>query len=100
VLDAVRGGLDSLGWPPPLVLDSGNGFHLWYPIDLPAADGGRVGRVLKGLACLYDTPAAAVDTSVFNPSRIAKLPGTWARKGDATADRPHRMARVLEAPRD
>ena len=35
---------------------------------------------------------------VANPSRILKLPGTWARKGDSVPDRPHRMARVLELP--
>jgi hypothetical protein len=98
VLDGVREDLDGRGWPRPLVLDSGNGFHLWYPIDLPTEDGGVVERVVKGLARLHNTQAATLDTSVFNPSRIAKLPGTWARKGDATADRPHRMARVLEVP--
>lgn len=100
VADGVRGDLDGRGWPAPIFLDSGNGYHLWYPVDLPADDGGRVERVLKGLALLHDTEAATLDTSVFNPSRIAKLPGTWARKGDSTADRPHRMARVLEAPHD
>lgn len=98
LIDGVREDLGARGWPPPIVVDSGNGFHLWYPVELPADDGGRVERALKALARMHDTPEASLDTSVFNPSRIMKIPGTWARKGDSTADRPHRMARVLEVP--
>ena len=41
---------------------------------------------------------AKVDETVGNPARIGKLYGTWARKGDSTADRPHRLARILAAP--
>lgn len=98
VAENVRKDLLDRGWPVPLQIDSGNGYHLWYRIDLPADDGGLVERFLKALAAEYDTPAATVDASVFNPARIVKLPGTYARKGDDTADRPHRLARVLHAP--
>lgn len=35
---------------------------------------------------------------MFNLARIVKLYGTMARKGDNTADRPHRKSRVLEIP--
>lgn len=98
VADGVRRDLDGRGWPAPMVVDSGNGYHLWYRIDLAADDGGLVRSVLTALGRAHDTAAAAVDTTVFNPSRIAKLPGTWARKGDSVPDRPHRMARVLEVP--
>ena len=41
-----------------------------------------------------------VDRKVFNASRIVKLYGTLARKGDSTPDRPHRRAAVLEVPTD
>jgi hypothetical protein len=98
VLDAVRGDLDTRGWPAPITIDSGNGYHAWYRIDLPADDDGMVKDILATLARKHNTAAAKVDTSVFNASRIAKLPGTWARKGDSTPERPHRMARVLEVP--
>lgn len=100
MLTGIREDLDDRGWPPPLVLDSGNGFHLWYPVDLPADDDGHMECVLKGLARMHNTPEVTLDTSVFNASRIAKLPGTWARKGDSTAERPHRMARILETPNE
>ena len=98
VLEAILEHLTGLGWPLPLVADSGNGFHLWYRIDLPADDGGLVRRVLQALGTKFDTAAATVDRSVFNPSRVAKVPGTWARKGDDIPERPHRMAKVLECP--
>jgi hypothetical protein len=39
-----------------------------------------------------------VDTAVHNPARIWKLYGTLSAKGDNTPERPHRMARILEAP--
>jgi hypothetical protein len=39
-----------------------------------------------------------IDEKVFNPSRISKVYGTLARKGDHTNDRPHRWARIILAP--
>jgi hypothetical protein len=98
LIDGVREDLRARGFPESMLIDSGNGYHLWYLIDLPTDDGGRVQGLLKGLAARHNTPSAKVDTSLFNPSRIIKLPGTWARKGSNRPDRPHRMARVLEVP--
>lgn len=98
VIDNVRAELDARGWARPIVCDSGNGFHLWYPVELPVLDGGSVQAALKALAAKHNTPGAHIDTSVFNPSRIAKVPGSWARKGTNTKERPHRMARVLGGP--
>jgi hypothetical protein len=98
VVDVVRDDLDRRGWPSPLFVDSGNGFHLWYPVDLPADDGGLVKRFLLALAAQHDTAQAQIDPTVFNPSRIAKLPGTWARKGDSIPTRPHRLCRVIDTP--
>lgn len=99
VTDGVRADLVARGWGEPAMFnDSGNGYHLWYPVDLPVEDGDRVEHVIKAIAARHNTPAVSIDTSVFNPSRIVKLPGTWARKGDSIPERPHRMARVLEVP--
>jgi hypothetical protein len=81
-----------------MLADSGNGYHLLYRVDLPADDGGLVERILAALGERFDTPHAKIDRTVFNPARICKLPGTLARKGDSTADRPHRRAKLLEVP--
>jgi hypothetical protein len=94
----VREFLRGRAWPEPIFADSGNGFHLFYRVDLPAEDGGQVEGVLRALADRFDTDQVKIDRSVFNPARICKLPGTWARKGDSTPTRPHRQAQLLEIP--
>jgi putative DNA primase/helicase len=95
---AVRDFLRAEGWPESLFGDSGNGFHRMFRVDLPADDGGVIERVLWGLAERFDNEHVKIDHSVHNPARIWKLPGTWARKGDHTAERPHRRAQLLEVP--
>lgn len=84
-----------LRFPPGVICDSGNGWHLTIPIDLPADDGGMVQGLLKKLAAEFDSDHCKIDLSVFNPARIWKLPGTEVRKGDNTPDRPWRMARIV-----
>jgi P4 family phage/plasmid primase-like protien len=39
-----------------------------------------------------------VDKAVHNPSRIARIPGTWNRKGPDTPERPHRLATLISVP--
>jgi hypothetical protein len=97
---AIRDAMAGLGWPRPVVIDSGNGCHLLYPIRLPNDDESRdlVKAVLAELARRFDNDAAKVDTGVFNAARISKLPGTAVRKGPATAERPHRLARLIDVP--
>jgi hypothetical protein len=96
----VRDFLLGLGWPPPIVIDSGNGCHLLHRIELPNDDASRdlVKAVLAELARRFDTDAAKIDVKVFNAARISKLPGTVVRKGPATAERPHRVARMIDVP--
>ena len=98
VANAVAEHLQNAGWPEAMVIDSGNGVYLLYRIDLPADDGGMVKRCLTELARRFDTPAAHVDTTVFNPARIVRLPGTMNRKGDGTPDRPHRRCVPVAVP--
>jgi putative DNA primase/helicase len=99
---AIYAFLRKCGWPDPLCADSGNGDHLVYKIDLPNTpeNVALVKRVLQALAARFDTDAVKVDLSVFNPARLVKLWGTVARKGDDTADRPHRRSAILHIPAD
>ncbi len=97
ILD-VREFLRGRSWPDPLLADSGNGYHLLYPIDLPADGGELIERLLRALAQRFDSEQVKIDQTVFNPARICKLPGTLARKGDSTPTRPHRRAKLLEGP--
>jgi putative DNA primase/helicase len=86
------------GWPRPILIDSGNGWHLLFRVDLPADDDGLVHQCLETLANLFNDDDAEIDQKVANPSRITKLPGTVVRKGDHTNERPHRRAAVVDVP--
>ncbi|MBP7341355.1 MAG: hypothetical protein KA957_03470, partial [Syntrophaceae bacterium] len=72
---------------------SGNGYHLNYRLpDLPNDDEHRF-LIRDAMAALAEKfGPVTIDVSVVNPSRIWKFYGTTARKGDSTADRPHRVA--------
>ena len=51
---------------------------------------------LKILKVMFDDSKSEVDSTVYNASRIWRVYGTWARKGDSTPDRPHRRSKVLQ----
>ena len=101
--DSVTTHFASWGWRPPIEIDSGNGFHLYYRIphtNQTEASTASFQVILRLMANCLDTPGAKIDTAVYNPSRIMKIPGTIARKGTHTAARPHRLCKVLEVPND
>ena len=92
--------LAGLGFPEPILADSGNGAHLLYRIDLPN-DPASTTLVKQGLAVLdtlFSNTTATVDTANYNAGRIWKLYGTVSRKGDDTPERPHRRSRILTVP--
>jgi hypothetical protein len=93
----VQAGLCSMGWPSPACIDSGNGYHLLYPIDVATDDDGLIHQVLRAIA-RASSDAVKIDTAVANPARIWRLPGTWNRKGDDMPGRPHRRAVLMDAP--
>jgi putative DNA primase/helicase len=106
VANRVRAALDRAGLAAPVVVDSGNGVHLYYRLTA-AMPGGpadstldRLARLLAGLAARFDTASATIDRRVYNASRILKIPGTWSRKGKHTTARPHRLSKVVEVPTD
>ncbi len=75
--------LKSKGWFDPIVCDSGNGYHLLYPIDLANEDTNRLllKEFLQTLNSLFPaSDGAKVDTTTYNASRIVKLYGTIACK--------------------
>lgn len=82
--------------PDPIRAISGNGGHLLVRLpDLPINDKSQlfIKSTLDGLSKRYSNDKIKIDTSVFNPSRIWKLYGTTARKGDAVPSGTHREAR-------
>lgn len=104
VAKAIRSELIDAGWPEPLRGMSGNGIYLLWRIDLPNDEDSTdmVKRCLEALARQFDTEAAEVDSSTHNASRVCKVLGTVARKGDplvgieGVEDRPHRQSWFIE----
>jgi len=101
ISDALR----ALGWPEPIIADSGNGAHVVYAIDLPNDRGSTelVRNVLAALADRFDDPEGGsdrviVDRSVFNAARICTAWGTVKRKGSSMEKYPHRRSGVVSVP--
>jgi len=90
--------LSQHGLKEPLQVMSGNGYHLYYVLaDVPNTSESKqiCESLLQGLAAKFNTAEIKIDTSVFNASRITKVPGTVMRKGEESAERPYRKAVVL-----
>jgi len=86
----------------PVEIDSGNGTYLHYNF-IPPADVTKetvqetIKAIMKIIAKRFSDENADIDTKVFNPSRIQRVPGTFNRKGNAGCeDRPtEAMARLM-----
>lgn len=88
------------GWPESIRAISGNGGHLLFRTNLPNEQEtiDLVQRFLEHIANRFGDDRVKVDRTVYNPSRIWKVYGTAAAKGDSTPNRPHRIARVTYSP--
>jgi hypothetical protein len=105
VSDSVLFFFQEFFWPDPIEVTSGNGRHLYYRI--PTHDstgyrvselGGRLTTILKIVDKQCSTQFARVDTSTYLAAQLMRLPGTIAKKGEHTSERPHRLCRILEVP--
>ena len=95
--DQIASYLDGLGWPAPVRIMSGNGHHLIYPLDdLPTSKKvtSSIKDLLQTLKTKFSSNGFSVDTSVSNPSRVTKIPGTLARRGTEITNHPYRVARI------
>jgi P4 family phage/plasmid primase-like protien len=96
VVDYMEGGL---GWSKALRAMSGNGYHLLFRLpDIEPSDTNKslLRKCLQALDAKFSTDAVKVDLTTFNPARICKLYGTWARKGDSIEIRPHRQSMLTQ----
>lgn len=100
VAEQVKAFTDAQGWSEPVEACSGNGAHLLYPIDLPndKASTELIKNVLKALHQKFSTEKADVDVTTYNASRISKVYGTMACKGENSKERPHSMAILSDFP--
>jgi hypothetical protein len=93
----IYGRLSERGWSDPVVQDSGNGCYLIYPIDMATDEQSLqlLEATLEALAFRYNTDLVRVDQTVFNASRLLRVPGTLNGKGDSIEERPHRLSKFL-----
>jgi hypothetical protein len=97
-MERLRTDRANAGWPEPIIICSGNGYHLLYKADGPIENSIDWRGALRALAARFDTPTVKIDPAVGNLSRILRLAGFYNRKGEATEERPHRLARAISYP--
>lgn len=87
--------LTALGWPPPLVAMSGNGWHLQYRTALgnTPETSEQLRVIYTGLAAELSDDEVLFDRSVRNPARLCALYGAIKRKGIHYPERPWRQSR-------
>jgi hypothetical protein len=107
VCDQVKTYLSSLEFNCPIIAMSGNGYHLLYPIIDSSNEMYLQGlgnkkehedlfhNALKVLAFKFNNDQVKIDTSVAKAGQLIKIYGTVARKGEDTAERPHRLSRII-----
>jgi hypothetical protein len=80
---------------------SGNGAHALYRwrAAVTAETVEMLAALYRGLKIDFGSDRVEFDTTVRNPARIWRLYGTTNRKGEPTAERPHRQASVVIPPR-
>lgn len=90
------------GFKEPLITKSGNGWHVYVPCDMPNDETHNeiIKRFLQSLSKMFSDESVEIDEKVFNPARIDKLIGTWAKKGSDTQERKWRLATIVKVPTD
>ena len=90
------------GFKEPIITVSGNGYHCYVPCDMPNDDEHNelIKKFLQSLSNIFGGDDVEVDEKVFNPARIDKLIGTWAKKGADSNERPWRISKILKVPSD
>lgn len=94
--------LISQGFNEPIITCSGNGYHCYVACDMPNDDEHNelVKRFLQSLSKMFGDEYVEIDEKVFNPARIDKLVGTWAKKGADSTERPWRISKILRVPKE
>ena len=65
-----------------LLVDSGNGYHIYIPVEAGIQKAG-IDSALQGIQTLYETDLVEIDTSISNPSRLMRAVGSINHRGSA-----------------
>ncbi len=90
------------GFSSPVVCDSSSGYHLLYPIDMDNTQESEIciKTFLEILANNFTDESVKIDVVLHDANRILRLSGSYGRKGRSTDERPHRLAKILSAPKE
>ena len=90
------------GFSEPIICKSGNGYHVVIPCKIDATEEATlvIKKFLQVLALLFSDGFVDIDEKVYNASRICKLYGVTARKGENTAERPWRQSEIVRVPQE
>lgn len=90
------------GFNEPIITTSGNGWHAYLTCDMPNDDEHNelVKNFLKSLGNMFSDEHVEIDEKVYNPARVDKMIGSWAKKGSDTQDRKWRIAKIVKVPQD
>ena len=92
---------NTFSFPEPIIVFSGNGVTADYKLQAIAANEDNkklIHSCLEVLSFLFSDDKAKIDTTVYNPARIIKIPGTISAKGSDTVERPHRISEIISCP--
>lgn len=98
VAESVEKFLTTMNFPKPILIDSGNGYHLLYKVHMKASQENE--RMLKN--CLIaigeqvDTNTVKVDTVVYDRGRKLKLPGS-TNNAEETG---YRTSKIVKYPKN
>lgn len=88
------------GFESPVITDSGNGYHIWLKQAMIASPENTeiMKKFLQVLDMYFSTDKVKVDCACYNNSRVAKISGTYSRKGSNTKERPQRESFFVRVP--
>ena len=90
------------GFSMPVVCDSSSGYHLLYPIDMDndQASEDTIKAFLEVLSNKFTDEDVKIDRALIDSNRILRLSGSIGCKGRNSAERPHRLAKILSTPKE
>lgn len=90
------------GFNEPIICRSGNGYHVVIHCDMPSNEDANatIKKFLQVLSLIFSDDKVEIDEKVFNASRICKLYGVTARKGENTPERPWRQSEIVRVPQE
>ena len=87
----------------PIVIFSANGVHFYLRCALMPTEENNdiIKRFTQAMGMLFSDEYVDIDQKIYNLARIAKIPGTYSRKGSIESkERPQRLCYIVKYPHE